>query len=139
MKYWIIITNEKNWNIIKKKNIYAVKKENELKRLNKGDFLVVYVTPSQFAGLYKIKKLSSSRKVKFSKGEYTGYLDIDPIIILEETIKVNNKSKDDITRNVSVFRNPLSPERWGAVLMGKSILEITKEDYMFIKSKITSK
>jgi len=45
MKYWLCVTNEKNWEIMRMKNIWGVPKSRRytIQNVKKGDKLVVYL------------------------------------------------------------------------------------------------
>ncbi len=45
MAYWLCITNEENWQIIKKNNIWGVaeRHKNTISKVKKGDRCLIYV------------------------------------------------------------------------------------------------
>jgi predicted RNA-binding protein len=134
-RYWFTITDDINWEIIKKHKIYAINSENKFTLLNKGDFMVMYLVPKQISGIFKITNLESNEKQRFVNKNYKYYFDIKPIIILQSPILINDKwSNHKIIEKISIFKNA---KRWGAVMMGKSILEITKKDFEIFESILT--
>jgi predicted RNA-binding protein len=136
-RYWLVITNDENWDIIQRENIYAINSDNKYKQLQTEDFVVIYLVPKQISGIFKIKNLKSRKGMKFTNKKYKYYFDIIPLIILYSPILIDDKwSKTRIIKNISIFKNA---KRWGAVLMGKSILEITKEDFEVFKEALTNK
>tara|TARA_Y100000310_G_C20504240_1_gene725596 strand:- start:323 stop:760 length:438 start_codon:yes stop_codon:yes gene_type:complete len=136
-RYWLVITNDENWDLIQKNNIYAINSDNKYKQLQEGDFVVIYLVPKQISGIYKIKNLKSRKYIKFTNKKYKYYFDMIPLIILNSPILIDDKwSKTRIIKHISIFKNA---KRWGAVLMGKSILEITKEDFKIFKEALTNK
>ena len=135
-KYWLALTNQENWHIIKHHSIYALNSENKFNQLTKGDKIVIYLIPKQLSGLFFISNFNSKTKVRFKGKEYKYYFDIKPIKILSEPILVCNKqSKGIIVENLSIFKN-IKGKKWGTVLMGSSIIEITERDYDLIKNEI---
>lgn len=137
VKYWFIITDNNNWEIIKKHNIYAINSDNKYKLLNIGDFLVMYLLPKQISGIFKIVNLNSIKTQKFPNKKYKYYFDIIPLIILKSPILIDDKwSKFKLLENISLFKKA---KRWGAVIMGKSILEITKKDFEIFENQIKNK
>ena len=136
-RYWLVITNDENWDLIQKNNIYAINSDNKYKQLQEGDFVVIYLVPKQISGIYKIKNLKSRKYIKFTNKKYKYYFDMIPLIILNSPILIDDKwSITRIIKHISIFKNA---KRWGAVLMGKSILEITKEDFKIFKEALTNK
>lgn len=130
-KYWLMITDEENWEIIKVWNVYATKTEKLISELQKGDKVVMYLIKTQISGLFEIESLKSNKNVRFKDSEYKFFIDLKPIIILKEAINITSKwNNPKIIENVSIFKNSL---RWGTILMGRSIIEITKDDYEYIK------
>lgn len=130
-KFWLALTDDDNWEIIKSNGIYAVKSVNQYNKLCKGDRLVIYLIPKRICALYEIESLSSSKNKKFKSDDFKYYFDIKPILILDEPVKITNKLKSKkIVDNLSIFKGTI---RWGTVLMGRSIIEITQSDYDYLE------
>jgi len=127
--YWLTITNMENWEIIKSNLVYAFNENNKknFEELNKGDFIVMYVTPKKFGGLFEIDSKSVENKVKFKGDNYLHQIKLKKILVPKSEIDVNERIVDKI----SIFKNSI---RWGTILFGRSIKKITKEDFGYIKS-----
>ena len=133
-KYWLALSDDENWKIIRANNIYAVKSENQYNPLKGGDFLVMYLIPKRICAIYEIKSIPSRKKIKFKQNEFKYYFDIKPKLILREPIEINNwSSGKNIPDNLSIFKGTL---RWGTVLMGRSIISITKSDYEYLEKEM---
>jgi len=54
--YWLCVTNEENWEIIKREKTWGVSEKNLklLSRTDVGDLLIFYVKPKKLAGIFKI-------------------------------------------------------------------------------------
>lgn len=130
-RYWLTLTNQENWEIIKNHQIYAINSDNKFNLLQEGDKLVMYLIPKQICGLFSISKLKTEMKVRFKNKDYKHYFELEPLLKLNTPLLVCNKhSHGPIVEHVSIFKNA---KRWGAVLMGTPIIEITEDDYLFIQ------
>ena len=133
-KYWLALSDDENWKIIRANNIYAVKSENQYNPLKGGDFLVMYLIPKRICAIYEIKSMPSRKKIKFNQNKFKYYFDIKPKLILHEPIEINNwSSGKNIPDNLSIFKGTM---RWGTVLMGRSIINITKADYDYLEKEM---
>jgi len=134
MRYWLTLTDQENWEIIKKHRIYAINSDNKINLLKIGDKLVMYLIPKQISGIFSISKLNTEIKVKFKNKDYKYYFELEPLLIINKPLLVCNKrSRGPIVEQVSIFKNA---KRWGTVLMGTHIIEITEDDYLFIQKQI---
>jgi len=134
VKYWLMITDEENWEVIKTWHVYGTKTEKLISELKQGDKVVMYLIRTQISGLFEIESLKSNKNIRFNDEEYKFFIDLKPIKILKKTINITSKwDNPKIIENVSIFKNSL---RWGTILMGRSIIEITKEDYEYIKGQV---
>lgn len=131
MKYWLFVTNEENWEIISKKEIYGFneKTKKDLKKLNIDDLLVIYIIGKKIGGIFKIINLNEITNIKFKGKEYPYKIKIKKIKALKNPIKFTYK----MVNNISIFKNKT---RWGTILMGRSTKEITKEDYNYFEEII---
>ena len=130
VKYWLTLTDKNNWEIIKENNIYAVKSKKILDILSVGDVIVMYLIPKRIVGIFQIENLKSNKRVKTISKGYSYIFDIKPSIILSEPFIVIQKGKRDFINKISIFKNI---SRWGTILMGRSVIRITREDYVYIK------
>jgi predicted RNA-binding protein len=129
-----MITDEENWEVIKTWHVYGTKTEKLISELKQGDKVVMYLIRTQISGLFEIESLKSNKNIRFNDEEYKFFIDLKPIKILKKTINITSKwDNPKIIENVSIFKNSL---RWGTILMGRSIIEITKDDYEYIKGQV---
>jgi predicted RNA-binding protein len=56
MKYWLCVTSEENWHVVKKRKIWGISERNrrQMDELKVGDMLIFYVKPKRTAGVYKV-------------------------------------------------------------------------------------
>jgi len=127
-KYWLFVTNEKNWKTIKKNNIFGFneKSKKDLEKLNLKDVAIIYIKGKKIGGIFEIISLQYNKKIKFAEGEYPYIIELKRLKLPKESLEVTDK----IIQNISIFRG-LS--RWGTILMGRATKQINKEDYLFIK------
>jgi predicted RNA-binding protein len=133
-KYWLIITNKVNWLDIKTKNVFGFNQRNKKNTslLSVGDILVFYIIPKQLGGIFKIRSLRVKNPIKFGYGDYPNQIKIKKILVLSEAIIIDDRWEDyQIVEKLELFKNK---KRWGAVLMGKTILALSKNDYKYIKN-----
>lgn len=127
-KFWLTITNMENWGVIKDNLVYAFNENNKknFDEINVGDFIVMYVTPKKFGGLFEVSSKFVKDKIRFNGDSYLHQIKLKKILIPKHETDVNEK----IVQNISIFKNSL---RWGTILFGRSIKKITKEDFEYIK------
>jgi predicted RNA-binding protein len=125
--YWFFVTDEKNWKIIKKNKMYAVK-EKYLKQFNLihvGDVVAVYVKRKKIGGIFSIESKEESAKALFGDKEYKYKINLKKNYISKYPLEVS----DMLIKRISIFKNI---NRWGTVLMGRAIIKIKKEDTDYI-------
>ncbi|AAB91306.1 MULTISPECIES: EVE domain-containing protein [Archaeoglobus] len=142
MAYWLCITNEDNWRVIKEKNIWGVpeRHKNTIAKVKKGDKLLIYikqenvngeVKPSRIVAVYETASevyRDSSRIFKSPKG------------MGNETFPLRIKLKPVKIFDRPIEFKPLIPKlkfitnkrKWSGHLMGKAMREIPEEDYRLI-------
>ncbi len=127
-KYWLFVTNEENWNIIKKKDIYGFndKSKKDLEKLNVGDLVIVYIIGKQIGGAFEIVSLKEETNIKFKGQDYPFKIKLQKIITPKYTIDFTEK----MINNISIFKKAM---RWGTILMGRATKEITKKDYKYFE------
>lgn len=131
-KYWFFITDEKNWKIIKQKNIYAVK-EKHFKKFNKvslNDIVIFYITGKMIGGIFSIKSKEDNNKILFGEYGYKHKFNLNKILVSQEPLRV----KRELIDKISVFKN--LGDRWDVILMGRPIVELNKKDVETIHEAI---
>ncbi len=132
-KYWLMITNLENWEIVKGHSVYGFRKKDEkyLSFINIGDYVLMYVIPKKIGGIFKIyktsKKATKNLNVDFKGGPYPIKIKLEKVFVPKDFLEMN----ENIIKHISIFKNV---KRWGTILMGRSLKEITKEDFIYIKS-----
>lgn len=136
VKYWLCVTNEENWKVVKNKNVWGVSERHRkrLKSVEQGDFMAFYVKRSRIGGIFVVVSdpFVSDEKVFSSAGfaekeTFPHRVRVKPIIMPEE---------------LKEFR-PLIPKlkfipnrkRWSAPLRA-AMKTIPKEDFELIKKEV---
>lgn len=131
--HWLMITNPENWEIVKTHEIYATNSKKIFENLKLEDRVVMYLIPKQICGLFKISDLIPKNDTTFSNKEYYYYFKLSTQSIISPPMKIRKRERTELIDKISIFKNI---SHWGVVLRGKSILPITKEDYLLIESKL---
>lgn len=133
MGYWLCVTNDDNWKVIKEKRVWGVpeRRKKIIERVDPRDMLVVYVAPKRLGGIFEVvsKPYESKREVfKKVRGEIFPYrVDLSPIrVLLEPTEAV------EVMRKLSFIPKG---RHWSAPLR-RSMVKMTEEDYRIIKEYI---
>lgn len=128
-KYWIFVTDDTHWETIKDNEIFGFNEKSikDLDKLRVGDNIAVYIKGKKIGGLFKIISLNYSGNINFENNAYPRRIKLKKVLIPKIPINVD----DEVVRNISIFRGLV---RWGTVLMGRAIKQITKEDYSFIEN-----
>ena len=145
MTYWLCITNEENWNVVRAKNVWGVaeRHRNTIAKANKGDTLLMYLKQEKIED-----ELVESRIAGIFEAASTVYTDSAKIFntpkgMGNETFPLRIKLKSvDIFKQPVPFK-PLIPQlkfitnkkKWSGHLMGKAMREIPEEDFKAIKQK----
>ena len=142
MKYWLCITTEDNWKVIREKSIWGVpeRHKNAISKVKPGDNLVIYVKQERInnevkepriVAVYEVASevFKDSRKIfKTPKGmgnEVFPYrIKIKPIKIFKKPIEFKSL--------IPKLKFITNKRRWSGHLMGKAMREIPKEDFELI-------
>lgn len=133
MSFWLCVTDERNWNIIKKEKIWGVteRHSDKIHSTEKGDRFVFYVKPKRIGGIFEVKSESYNDDEGIFTGKtYPHRVKIEPLLVSDEFLDFG----------------PLVPEMhfikkkrvWGGYLQGKAMRLIPKEDFELIKEKLKS-
>ncbi len=142
MVYWLCITNEDNWKVLKQKNVWGVpeRHKNAIAKVKPGDKLLIYVKqekvgdetkPSRIVAIYEAASevfRDSSRIFKSPKrmGNETF-----PLRIKLKPIKIFDKPLD-FKPLIPKLKFITNKQKWSGHLMGKAMREIPEEDYKLI-------
>jgi len=142
MAYWLCITTEDNWNVIKERNIWGVqeKHRNTIARVKPGDKCVIYVMstkkddeiiPPRIVAIYEVVSevfRDSSRIFKpplRDKSEvFPLRVRLKPVEIFEEPVEFK-----PLIPKLKFIKNK---KRWTGHIQGKAMREIPEEDYELI-------
>ena len=142
MSYWLCITTEENWNVIRKKNVWGVqeKHRNTIGRVKAGDKCLIYVMstkkddemiPPRIMASYEVTSTVKTDKSKIFK---------PPERNRNETFPLRIKLKPERVFKKPVEFKPLIPklrfiknkQKWTGHIQSKAMREIPEEDYLLI-------
>ncbi len=145
MAYWLCITNETNWKVIKKKNIWGVpeRHKNTIAKVKRGDKLVIYlkqekindeVKEPRIVAIYEVvsepfkdsTRIFSSKGMRSSDKTFPWRVKIKPIKIFDRPIEFK-----PLIPKLKFITNK---KKWSGHLMGKAMREIPEDDYRLILS-----
>ncbi|MBA7629471.1 hypothetical protein ES703_36970 [subsurface metagenome] len=131
MKYWLCITNEANWEIVKAKEVWGVsdRHKDKIFMTKEGDKLIFYIKPMKVGGIFEVISKPFQEKNIIFKGEaYPFRINIKPITISKKFLEFRPL--------VSELRFITQKRRWGGHLQGKAMKPIPKEDFELIEKKL---
>lgn len=143
MNYWICITNEENWNVVKGENIWGVseKHKNQLNKAEIDDFLVFYlkqeeikdeILSSRISGMFKVvsKAFKDEKRIFGSVGTETFpyRVKLEPVFIPEKPIEFK-----PLLQSLGFIKNK---EKWWGHIQGKAMRTIPESDFELIKSEM---
>jgi len=145
MRYWLCITTEDNWKVIKEKNVWGVpeRHKNTIAKVKPGDKLLIYlkqeningeIKPSRIVGVFEVvsEPFKDSTRIFRSKGirnsgeTFPWRVKIKPIKIFDKPIEFK-----PLIPKLKFITNK---EKWWSYLR-KAIREIPKEDFKVIISE----
>ena len=143
MAYWLCITTEKNWDVIREKNVWGVpeRHRNVIAKVKPGDKLVIYIKQERvdnvvkeprIVGIFEVvsdpfresTRIFSSKGVRNSGETFPWRVKIKPIKIFDKPIEFK-----PLIPKLKFITNK---KKWTGHLMGRSMREIPKEDYNLI-------
>ena len=131
MNYWICITNEVNWKIVKSKKIWGVtdRHKDKIMMTREGDKLVIYVKPMKVGGIFEVASRPFREESQIFKGEkYPNRIRIRPILVPAQLLEFQEL--------VTKLRFITQKRMWGGHLQGKAMKLIPKEDFELIKERL---
>jgi len=135
MAYWICVTNEENWRVIKARGIWGVseRRKRELMSVKPGDLLVFYVIPKRIGGVFRavLEPYVDREPIFFpvkSRDEVFEYrVRIEPALLPKEPIDFT-----PLVEKLSFIKNK---KRWSAPLR-RAMFKISRKDYEIIEEEI---
>jgi predicted RNA-binding protein len=130
MNYWICVTDEENWRVIRDKRVWGVPEGRRrlIEGVTPGDLLVIYVKPKRIGGVYKaVSKPYESREEIFRRAEgevYPYRVDLAPY-----RVPMNPVEAGEIMKNLSI-----SPKgRYWTAPLRRGMARLSEEDYGMIE------
>jgi len=146
MTYWLCITNENNWKVIREKNIWGVpeRHKNTIMKVKPGDKLVIYlkqekindeVKESRIVAVYEVvsEPFKDSTRIFSSKGMRSSS-EIFPWRVKIKPIKIFDKPVE-FKPLIPKLKFITNKKKWSGHLMGKAMREIPEEDFKKILSE----
>jgi predicted RNA-binding protein len=147
MTYWLCITNEDNWRVIREKNVWGVSQrhKNTIAKVKLGDKCLIYVMstkkdkeiiPPRIVAVYEVASEVFEDRSRIFKSPQ-GKSELYPYRIKLKPIEIFKKPVDfkSLIPELSFIKNK---KRWTGHIQGKAMREIPEEDFKLIveKSKI---
>ena len=144
MVYWLCITTEENWKVIKEKNVWGVpeRHKNTIAKVKPGDRLLIYlkqerdkekVIEPRIVAVYE----ATSEVFKDSKRIFKSPPDMGnevfPLRIKLKPVKIFS-TPVDFKSLIPKLKFITNKQKWTGHLMGKAMREIPEEDYNLIMS-----
>ncbi len=142
MTYWLCITTEENWKVIRSKNVWGVpeRHKNTIMKVKPGDKLLIYlkqenikgeVKPSRITGAYEVisEPFKDSTRIFSSKGMRTN--ETFPWRVRVKPIKIFDKPIE-FKPLIPKLKFITNKKKWTGHLMGKAMREIPEEDFELI-------
>jgi len=132
VNYWLCVTSQENWDVIKGKKIWGVSKRyrRKMEKVNVGDFLAFYVKKQGIAGIFKVvsKPFEDNKELFEAKKEEEAFplrVKLDILVLPKEVIPFETLAKK------SKFFS-LGP--WALQL---AMREISKDEYETIRALLS--
>ena len=143
MRYWLCITSDENWEVVREKRIWGVSERHrkQISEVRPGDVLIFYVKqklgkgahPPLITGIFEADsepfKDESELFVPTSPGERFPHR-----VRLKE--KLIPRKPVEFKQLIPKLKFITNKERWAVHLMGKAMKEISGEDYDRILSAV---
>ena len=145
MAYWLCITNEANWKVIKEKNIWGVpeRHKNTILKVKPGDKLLIYlkqervkdkIIEPRIVAVYEVisepfkdsTRIFSSKGMRSSGETFPWRVKIKPIKIFDKPLEFK-----PLIPKLKFITNK---KKWTGHLMGKAMREIPEDDFELLLS-----
>ena len=142
MAFWLCITNEENWKVVKQKNIWGVpeRHRNTIARVKPGDKLLIYlkqerdkdtIKEPRIVAVYEVASevfRDSSRIFKIPQGmgneTFPLRIELKPVKIFDKPVEFKPL--------ISKLKFITNKKKWSGHLMGKAMREIPEGDYKLV-------
>ncbi len=142
MKYWLCITTEENWEVIKEKNVFGVpeRHRNTVEKVNPGDKLVIYlkqertkdkIVEPRIIAIYEAVSKAFRDSTRIFKAPKRMRKESFPLRIKLKPIKIFEKAIE-FKPLIPKLKFITNKKKWTGHLMGKAMREIPEEDFELI-------
>ncbi len=144
MAYWLCITTEENWKVIKEKNVWGVpeRHKNTIAKVKPGNNLLIYlkqerdkgkiIEPRIVAVYEAVSEVFKDSKRVFKSPPGMGN-EVFPLRIKLKPVKIFS-TPVDFKSLIPKLKFITNKQKWTGHLMGKAMREIPGEDYNLIMS-----
>jgi predicted RNA-binding protein len=144
MAFWLCITNEENWEVIRSKNVWGVSERhrNTISKVKKGDRLLIYLKQERKEERVEETRIVAEYEVSSEVFRDSSRIFKSPKGMGNETFPLRIKMTAVEIFKAPVEFKPLIPKlefiknkkKWTGHLMGKAMKEISEKDYRLILS-----
>lgn len=134
VNYWLCVTNEENWRIVKEKLIWGVPERRKavVEQVKPGDLLVFYVRPKRIGGIFKAVSESFKDEERIFtpiKGE-----ERFPYRVRLESVNVPKEPIDfkELIPKLSFTKD----KRFWTIMLRRGMFRVSKDDYEVIHGLI---
>lgn len=146
MTYWLCITNEENWHVVKEKNIWGVaeRHKNTITKVKRGDELLFYLKQKKIGEELKESRITGIFEANSEVFEDGTRIFKVPKGMINETFPLKIKLTPVKILEKPVEFKPLIPklkfitnkQKWAGHLMGKAMRTIPEEDFELIRNEV---
>jgi len=140
VNYWLCVTNDDNWNVVKKQKVWGVPEKRgrrQIEAVKPGDYLVFYVTPKRIGGIFKAASEPFESKEKIFSWADFGREEIFPYRVKLESVVVAKEpvSVDKLIGKLSFTRGL---KRW-SIMLRRAMAKISEKDFELIRGFVRGK
>jgi predicted RNA-binding protein len=140
MRHWLCITNEENWKIVKKKNIWGIREKDRnskpVQKLEQNDLLVFYIKQRMVGGVFKASSSVFKSDAKLFSPSGFRENETFPYRLRLERILVPERPIDflPLVPDLSFIRR--KDKKWAGSIFGKAMRQIPRKDYEIIVKEL---
>jgi len=133
MRYWLCVTNQENWEVIREKNVWGVEERhrNSILKVKPGDRLLIYVMgtkkenetlPPRIVAAYEAISEMFTDSSRLFKGKlYPLRIRLRPIAVFSKPLEFR-----ELVPKLGFIKNK---EKWAGHIRGKAMREIPGRDF----------
>jgi len=137
MKFWLCVTSQENWEVVKKFGVWGVSERNRRKveSADVGDLLVFYVKPKKIADVMRTSAKAFKREEKIFRSAGFAAEEVFHTALKLKLFKyLSPLSFEEFIEKLRFIKRK---EKWTGYLRG-AMRTVPKEDFDLIKSRISS-